>query len=168
VEKWIGQPIEQWGERDKRKVLQDWTARWKKDPKRVDRIERPGTDSGSRAVLEDALRNKAVLKLHSGFRKAESSVLAQARTGRIGFAKFLCSRRVLGMLTAQCRCKVGEETPRHMVLFFTEETGQRQHLRTGISISGKIDYQQRIGTSKGAKTNKVVGLFRKIRPVLTG
>jgi hypothetical protein len=31
VEKWIGQLIEQWDGREKRKALEDWKARWKKD-----------------------------------------------------------------------------------------------------------------------------------------
>ena len=46
VEQWIGQPIEQWDEREKRKVLKDWTAGWARDQKRTERVVRPGTDSG--------------------------------------------------------------------------------------------------------------------------
>jgi hypothetical protein len=56
-------------------VLEDWKVRWKKDQKRVERVVRPGTDLGSRAIPEDTPPNKAVLKLHSRLRKAESSVL---------------------------------------------------------------------------------------------
>jgi hypothetical protein len=87
-------------------VLEDWKERWKRerDRKRVERIVRPGTDPGSssssKAILEDTPLNEAVLKLHSGLRKAESSVLVQARTGRIGLAKFLYNCKVLGVLTA--------------------------------------------------------------------
>jgi hypothetical protein len=148
VEKWIGQPIEQWDEREKRKVLEDWTARWKEDQKkRVDRVVQPGTDPGSRAVPEDTPPSRGVLKLHSRLRKAENSVLVQARTGRIRLAKFLYNRKVPGVLTAQCRCGAGEETPPHMALFCTGEAGRRQHLRTG----GRIDYQQLLGTNSGAK-----------------
>jgi hypothetical protein len=88
-----------------------------------------------------------VLKLHSGLRKAESSVLVQTRTGRIGLAKFLYSRKVPGVLSAQCRCRTGEETPRHMALFCIDEIGRRQHLQVG----GRVDYQQLIGTNSGAK-----------------
>jgi hypothetical protein len=120
VGKWTEQPIEQWDEREKPKVLADWTARWKTQ------VVQPGTDPGtsrgtsvesSRAIPEVAPPNKAVLKLHSGLQKAESSVLVQARTGRIGLAKFLYNRKVPGILSAQCRCEAGEETPRHMALY---------------------------------------------------
>ena len=100
MEKWIGQPIEQWNEREKPKVLADWTNRWKAGLRRPERVVRPGTDPGSRAIPEDAPPNKAVLKLHSGLKKAESSVLVQARTGRIGLARFLYSRKVPGIQSA--------------------------------------------------------------------
>jgi hypothetical protein len=118
------------------KVLEDWTARWKKDPKRAERVERPRTDPGSRAVPENALPDKAVLKLHSGLRKAESFILVQARKGPIGLAKFLHIRKVSSVQTAQCRRRAGEETPQHMALFCIEEAGRREHLLTG----GRLDY----------------------------
>jgi hypothetical protein len=85
-------------------VLEDWKERWKRerDRKRVERIVRPGTDpsSSSKAIPKDTPLNEAVLKLHSRLRKVESSVLVQARIGRIGLAKFLYNRKVLGVLTA--------------------------------------------------------------------
>jgi hypothetical protein len=74
-------------------------------------------------------------------------VLVQARTGCIGPAKFLYNRSVPGVLSAQCRCRNGEETPWHMALFCIEEAGRRQHLQVG----GRLDYQQLIGTNRGAK-----------------
>jgi hypothetical protein len=46
VEKWIGQPVEQWDEREKRRVLQDWTARWTEDVRKTGRVVRPGTNPG--------------------------------------------------------------------------------------------------------------------------
>jgi hypothetical protein len=66
---------------------------------------------GRQAFPEDTPPNRTMLKLHSGLRKAESSVLVQAQTGRIVLAKFLYNRRVSGMLPAQCRCRASEETP---------------------------------------------------------
>ena len=76
-------------------MLQDWKARWAESSGKAERVIQPGTDPGGRqAVTEDTPPNRAVLKLHSGLRKAESSVLVQARTGRIGLAKFLYSRKV--------------------------------------------------------------------------
>jgi hypothetical protein len=52
----------------------------------------------------------------------ESSVLVQVRTGRIGLAKYLYSRHVPGVLSSQCRCGGGEETPHHITLFCKEES----------------------------------------------
>jgi hypothetical protein len=130
-------------------VLEDWRARWKQDQKRADRdrVVHPRTDPGSRAVPEDTPPSRGVLKLHLGLRKAESSILVQARTGRIGLAKFLYNRKVPGVLSAQCRCRNGEETPRHIALYCTEESNRRQQLHTG----GRMDYQQLIGTNGGAR-----------------
>jgi hypothetical protein len=48
VEQWIGQPIEQWDEREKQKVFEDWTRRWRDQYRRVERVERPRTDPGGR------------------------------------------------------------------------------------------------------------------------
>jgi hypothetical protein len=104
AEDWTGQPIEQWNEQEKRKVLEDWKERWKRerDRKRGERIVQPETDPGSssKAIPKDTPPNEAVLKLHFRLRKAESFVLVQARTGRIGLAKFLYNCKVLGVLTA--------------------------------------------------------------------
>jgi hypothetical protein len=148
VEKWIGQPIEQWDERERQKVLEDWTTRWKNDRKRAERAPQPGTDPGGhKAVPEDTPPDKGVLKLHARLRKAESSMLVQARIGHIGLAKFLYNRKVLGILPAQCRCGAGEETARHVALYCAEEAGRRQHLRTGW----RIDYRQLIGTKGGTR-----------------
>ena len=99
------------------------------------------------SVSEDTPSSRALLKLHSGLRKAEGSVLVQACTGRTGLAKFLYSRKVTGIISAQCRCRAGEETPRHMALYCIEETGRPKCLRTGK----QVDYRQLIGTNSGAK-----------------
>ena len=84
-------------------------AMWAKDPKRTERAVRPGIVPGGRqTVPKDGPPNMGVLKLHSGLRKAEGSVLVQTRTGRIGPAKFLHNHKLPGMLSARCRRRVGE------------------------------------------------------------
>ena len=99
---------------------------------------RTARDKPQRLVPEDTPPKKQVLKFHSELRKVESSVLVQARTSRIGLAKFLYNHKVPGVLSAQCGCGAGEKTPRHMTLFCTEETGRRQRLRT--STYGRVSY----------------------------
>jgi hypothetical protein len=112
------------------------------------RVVQPGTDPGGRQkVSEDTLLNKGALKLHSGLRKAESSVLVQARTDRSGLARFLYTHKVPGIESTQCRCGAGEEAPRHMALYCAEETERRQHLRT----NGRVNYQQLKRTNGEAK-----------------
>jgi hypothetical protein len=105
-----------------------------------------------------------VLKLHSGLRKAESAVLVRARTGRIGLARFLYSRKVLGVLSAQCRCRAGEETPRHMAIYCIEEAERRQSLRTG----GRVDYRQLVGTASGARRLAEWNSLRTLKAILIG
>ena len=70
-----------------------------------------------------------MLGLHKDLRKAESALLIQARTGRIGLAKFLYSRRVPGFESAKCQCGARGETPGHMALFCVQEASRRQRLR---------------------------------------
>jgi hypothetical protein len=139
-----------WDQREKELVARDWTIRWQAEIARIDRPLRPGTDPGGRKlVLEDSAPTKNVLRLHNKLYKAESALLIQARTGRIGLARFLHSRKVPGVLTAQCQCRAGEETPRHMALFCTQETDRRSQLmdRNGR----KWSYPQLIGANETAK-----------------
>ena len=74
-------------------------------------------------------------------------MLVQARTGRIGLAKFPYSRHVPGVLSTQCRYGGGEETPQHMALFCVHEAEHRQCLQ----IRGRVDYRRLVGTNAGAK-----------------
>jgi hypothetical protein len=115
-----------------------------------DRLWQPGTDPYNRKlVLEDTPPTKQVLQLHGQLQKAESSLLVQARTGKIGLAKFLHSRKVPGFETAQCRCSAGCETPQHMVLFCIEEADRRSEL-TG-PMGRKWSYPQLIGDREAVK-----------------
>jgi CelD/BcsL family acetyltransferase involved in cellulose biosynthesis len=112
LEAWVGGPIDRWNELEKPKVLQDWKKRWEAHNRRIGRQEPSGASRGrDRYVPEDTEPTTRVLALHKHLRKVESSVLVQARTGEIGFAKFLCDRRVPGYATGQCLCGHGLETP---------------------------------------------------------
>ena len=77
--------------------------RWTKENTTRERVDRPGTDPGNRRIVpENTPPTQHILKLHEGLRKAESTLLTQARTGRIGLAQFLYTRKVLGFYTATC------------------------------------------------------------------
>ena len=65
------------------------------------------------------------LKLHEHLKKAESSVLVQARTGRIGLAHFLAKVQVPGFETPSCRCELGDETAEHVLLHCEIEIERR-------------------------------------------
>jgi hypothetical protein len=67
---------------------------------------------------------QSCLKLYSQLKKAESSVLFQARTGRIGFRRFLAFVRVPGVESDECLCEKGKETAEH-VLLHCDNTPQR-------------------------------------------
>jgi len=96
-----------------------------------------------------ALKPAYVLELHKDLRKAESALLVQARTGHIGLAKFLYSRKVPGIVTAQCQCTAGHETARHMALFCTKEAGRRHYLQDNAGRAQP--YQILVGTNNGAR-----------------
>jgi len=132
VEEWIGLPLSQWDWQEKKLVLQDWERRWHAENRRLGRIVRLGTDLGGRGVVpEDTPLTKSTLGLHRGLRKAESALLTQARTGRIGLAKFLYRQSVPNVTTATCLCGAGQETPRHMALYCAHEASNRHHLHIG-------------------------------------
>jgi hypothetical protein len=148
VEKWIGLPLNQWDWREKKLVLQDWDKRWHAENRKLGRIVRLGTDPGGRGVVpENTPPTKQMLKLHEGLRKAESALLTQARTGRIGLAKFLHGRNVPRFTTATCWCRAGYETPRHMALYCRYETNRRHYLHIGRNRT----YTQMVGTNEGAR-----------------
>ena len=52
---------------------------------------------------------------HKDLKKAESSALTQARTGKIGFRAFLFKRRVPGVATPLCECGEAPETVSYLL-----------------------------------------------------
>ena len=65
--------------------------------------------------LFESTKAKALDK-HKDLIKVESSLLTQARTGKIGLKAFLFQRRVQEAVTPMCSCGLEEETPAHLVL----------------------------------------------------
>ena len=125
----------------RRKVLEDWTIRWTEDYRRSVRVVRPEQILGpDRQSLKTQHQTGQCTNSTLGFEK-QSSVLVQARTGRIGLAK------CLEYCLYSADVGPGEETPRHMALYCTEEAERRQHLWMGR----RMDYLQLIGTNGGAR-----------------
>jgi hypothetical protein len=63
VERWIGQPLNQWDWREKKLVLRDWDKRWHAENRKIGRIVRPGTEpEGFRVVPEIPPPTKADAK----------------------------------------------------------------------------------------------------------
>jgi hypothetical protein len=150
VKDWIGQSLEQWDGQEKRLVLRDWEQRWHAENRRLGRLARANTDPGNRQVVpEDPPPTQRVLQLHKDLLKAESALLVQIRTARIGLAKFLYSRKVPGIASAKCECGAGQETPRHMALFCVREAERRHFLHDSSGRSQP--WTALVGTVDGAK-----------------
>ena len=64
----------------------------------------------------DKMPYRASLRLCAGLSKAQSSILTQMRTGKIGLATFLCRRQVPGFPTPAFCCGAQWETAKHVVL----------------------------------------------------
>jgi hypothetical protein len=118
-------------------VLADWMDKWKAGLRRVERVVRPRRPGYSRRHTTKQSRAKAPCRAPKS-RKLSAST---------GLAKFLYNHKVPGIQSAQCRRGAGEETPRHMALYCTEEAYRQLGLRT----NGRVNYQQLIGTASGAK-----------------
>ena len=76
-------------------------------------------------------------------------MLVQARTGKIGLAKFLYNCRVPGFEIAQYRCEAGYKTPRHIAMYCAKEADCRDQL---IDLTGRRwSYLQLIGAGEAVK-----------------
>ena len=114
-EKWAEARKERHGVGQKA-VLSEWTERW--------RAERGRSRWVSIASKQEP--SKSRLQLHQELHKAESSLLIQARTGRIGLAHFLSKARVPGYESPLCRCGEGfAETAEHVYLRCSGEDERR-------------------------------------------
>ena len=86
-------------------LCRQWKQRWETGR----RQERWAADR----TLEKAFQG-GHLRLYQGLKKAHSSILCQARTGRIGLRAFLFQRGVPEVNTPVCPCGEGPQTPEHL------------------------------------------------------
>ena len=109
---WATQREQEHGGQGRKAVLSEWRKRWHQ--------ERARKASWPESVAALWQPDKSSLKLYSQLKKAESSALFQARTGRIGLRRFLASARVPGIESADCLCGKGQETAEHILLYCDE------------------------------------------------
>jgi hypothetical protein len=115
-------------------VLNKWTERWE------------GLHRSHSEVIEQP-PHKAVLNLHQGLHKAESSIFVQLRTGKIGLADFLHKANVPGYDTPQCPCGQARETPAHITIF----CARFQRLRRELLMNGRLDFGSLLSTKEGVR-----------------
>ena len=119
MQRWI--PAAQEGADGKRiadAINVQWTERWRKGSEQ----------SRARSHPADGPPSKDRLRLHYGLRKAESSLLVQMRTGKIGLRAFLFGRGVPDVATPVCRCGQGRETAVHVAAYCPDEESNRRRL----------------------------------------
>jgi hypothetical protein len=118
---WAEERERAFGGEGKKAVLIEWRQRWEQENRQRRRRW------CSIAATEEPSAGR--LKLHDHLRKAESSVLVQARTGRIGLAHFLNKARVPGFPAPGCECEQGDETAEHVLLHCRLESERRSWQR---------------------------------------
>ena len=105
-------------------VIQEWRRRFEEEGATQHRWDRdtPAADFPSPELgLEQ-------YELYIGLKKAESSMLTQARTGKIGLRAFLFGVNVPTATTPMCTCGVGEETVCHLITECTQLDEARERL----------------------------------------
>jgi hypothetical protein len=93
--------------------------------------------------------DSAVLQLLKGLRKAESTILIQGRTGRIGLGHCLYKLKVPDYESSQCSYGAETETLRHVLLECPHEAERRLDLKR--AQGGQLDYNRLLCTPKGAR-----------------
>jgi hypothetical protein len=126
---------------------QAWRLRWQEEHDRA-KNQRPRR---SEQAADDPLFTKDTLRKHKGLYKAESSVLIQARTGKIGLRDFLFKQHVPEVASPLCSCSRTErETIEHLVLRCENVSRQQrawlqehaQPLRTGRDFVAALQESQ--------------------------
>ena len=97
-------------------MLIEWRERWHK--------ERGCKASWPESIAALDQPSQSYLKLYSQLKKAESSALFQAKTGRISLWWFLASMKVPRVESEECLCKKGKETAEYVLLYY-DNTPQR-------------------------------------------
>lgn len=145
-----GENRSQWAEKWKRlgrqAVLEGWKRRW-------------STTQPKWGIIRASAPAEKAPKIHEGLRKAESSILTQIRTGRIGLAAFLNRARVPDFPSPMCQCGRAEETASHIIAFCPRFVAQRGSLTS--PPADRLDIRTLVSTPKGAK--RIARWFLKLQ-----
>ena len=142
------------------RILRNWKTRWRGSAGQRTAADQVWTSP--KQVRQDTEPTAAILAQHKDLRKAESSVLVQARTGCTGLAQFLYRCKVPGFTTPDCSCGTNApETTRHLVQYCPLYSG-RETLHPSTARHRGIDYRWLTGTAGGAKalTRWIIGTGR--------
>jgi hypothetical protein len=92
---------------------------------------------------------RKTISLHANLRKAESAVLVQIRTGRIGLASFLNKVRVPDFPSPICQCGQAHETAAHVIAHCEMHATARRSLQD--PSTGRVDINTLVSTKEGAQ-----------------
>ena len=112
---WAGKREAILGTESRKAIAKEWAIKWQSERRR-----------GWFSIVAKEEPSIERLKLHNQLKKAESAILVQARTGRIGLASFLNKARVPGYDSPNCRCERGIETAEHLLLHCPLERERRE------------------------------------------
>lgn len=116
LKEWVGNDPKKSPEES---LWEEWGYRIReKERERRERGIRPGLERGGIACFraqKPEVALKKYIQRHAELRKAESSALVQARTGKIGLRAFLFQRKVPGVPTPLCDCGGAPETVGHLL-----------------------------------------------------
>ena len=92
--------------------------------------------------------SRKTLGLHKNLRKAESAVLTEIRTGRIGLAAFFNKVWVPDYSSPSCRYGLAQETVTHVIAHcqLSEARRSLRDPRTGL-----VDIKSLVGTAEGVR-----------------
>ncbi len=109
--------------------------------------------------------NRKTVKLHAKLQKAESSVITQIHTGRIGLAAFLNKARVPGFPSPVCPCSQASETVTHVIAHYARFMEHRERLKN--PRTGQLDVKGLVSRPEGAQLLARWFIQLKILPQFT-
>jgi len=98
-------------------------------------------------------------EIHAGLRKAESSILTQIRTGRMGLASFLNRAKLLDFPSSNCQCGQAKETAAQIIAYCSRFAEQRRILTNPLTC--RQDVKALVSSAAGEKS--LVRWFLRLR-----